>query len=122
MEYTTLGVLMFRRSEEGRRLRRESMRQGKDYTPFQAKEPYLRADGIMNTLTLALTKDNLLVLAIPKSTSTQSKYMKNNSQELKTMATSPKSTKKNYQTSTVSLAASCCTIPALLVKQHKLNG
>lgn len=54
---------MFRRSEEGRRLRREmSKKLGKDYTPFQAKQPYLRRDGLMNTLTLALTKDNLVVM------------------------------------------------------------
>src|SRR6266699_5036730 len=61
-KYSLQGVLMYRRSEEGKKLRRESMRAGKDYTPFQAKQPYLRRDNIMNTLTGALTKDNLIVM------------------------------------------------------------
>lgn len=61
-----LGVLMYRRSEDGKRVRRESMKKGKDYTPFQAKQPYLLRTGIMNCLTQALTKDNLIVLVSPK--------------------------------------------------------
>ena len=97
---------MFRRSEEGKRIRKENMKKGVDYTPFQAKQPYLLKTGIMNTLTGALTKDNLIVLVSPKSTSTQPAFIKDTSLTTKTMETSQKSTKKNYPTLTSSWVAS----------------
>ena len=70
--------------------------------PFRGHKLEIRKDEVSNCINM-VTKDYLL-LAIPKSTNTQSKFMKNNSQEYKTMATSQKSMQKNSQTSTVSLA------------------
>ena len=57
-----IGVLMFGRSDEGKQSRRESMKKGKDYTPFRSKDPHIRTDGIMNCLTGAISKDNLIVV------------------------------------------------------------
>ena len=48
------------RSEEGKRLRRESMINGKDHTPFQAKQIIFKDAEIMNCITTATTKDNLI--------------------------------------------------------------
>ena len=36
-KYELVGVLMFCRSEDGRKSRKESIKKGKDYTPFQSK-------------------------------------------------------------------------------------
>ena len=58
------------------------------------------------TLNATMWKDPYLVLAIPKSTNTQSKYMKGTSMTHPTSETSQKSTQTNYQTSTASWAAS----------------
>lgn len=56
------GAIKFGRTDEAKALRKESMKNGKDYTPFQAKE----ISGIdyekMGTLTTAINKDNLLML------------------------------------------------------------
>jgi DNA (cytosine-5)-methyltransferase 1 len=49
-----------RRTEEAKALRSESMKNGKDYTPFQGKEIVFEESTVMNTLTRALQKDNLL--------------------------------------------------------------
>jgi len=48
------------RSEEGKQLRKESMANGKDYTPFQAKEINFQESDVMNCITTATTKDNLI--------------------------------------------------------------
>ena len=48
------------RSDEGKRLRKESLNRGKDYTPFQAKEITFEESDIMNCVTTATTKDNLI--------------------------------------------------------------
>ena len=48
------------RSEEGKAHRREAMRNGKDHTPFQAKELRFEASDVMNTVTCATQKDNLI--------------------------------------------------------------
>lgn len=49
------------RSEEGKRLRREALKTGKDYTPFQAKEIKFKESDVMNCLTTATSKDNLIL-------------------------------------------------------------
>jgi DNA (cytosine-5)-methyltransferase 1 len=49
------------RSEEGKRLRRESMANGKDFTPFQAKQVSFKSSDVMNCVTTATTKDNLII-------------------------------------------------------------
>lgn len=48
------------RSDEGKRLRKESLNRGKDYTPFQAKEITFEESDIMNCVTTSTTKDNLI--------------------------------------------------------------
>lgn len=48
------------RSEEGKRLRKESMAKGKDFTPFQAKQVTFKESDVMNCITTATTKDNLI--------------------------------------------------------------
>jgi DNA (cytosine-5)-methyltransferase 1 len=48
------------RSEEGKRLRKESMVNGKDFTPFQAKQISFKESDVMNCITTATTKDNLI--------------------------------------------------------------
>ena len=49
------------RSEEGKRLRREAMANGKkDFTPFQAKQISFKESDVMNCVTTATTKDNLV--------------------------------------------------------------
>jgi len=48
------------RSEEGKRLRKESMVNGKDFTPFQAKQISFKESDVMNCITNATTKDNLI--------------------------------------------------------------
>ena len=68
--------------------------------PFRGHKLEIRKDELSNCINMV--QKDYLVLVIPKSTSTQSKYMKNNSQELKIMATLPESTQKNYQTLTAS--------------------
>ena len=56
------------RSDEGKRLRKESLNRGKDYTPFQAKEITFEESDIMNCITTATTKDNLIqTLEVNKS-------------------------------------------------------
>ena len=59
---------------------------------------------IAPTLSTSDYSRNHYLLAIPKSTNTQLKYMKGTSMKHQTTATSQKSTQKNYQTSTASLA------------------
>ena len=55
------GAIKFGRTDEAKALRKESLKNGKDYTPFQAKE----ISGIdyekMGTLTTAINKDNLII-------------------------------------------------------------
>ena len=51
------------RSEEGKAHRREAMRNGKDHTPFQAKELRFEASDVMNTVTCATQKDNLIAVS-----------------------------------------------------------
>jgi len=48
------------RSEEGKKARKESMKKGKDHTPFQAKEIIFEPSDTMNCITTATTKDNLI--------------------------------------------------------------
>jgi len=63
------GCVKFGRTEEAKKIRKESMKNGKDYTPFQGKE----ITGIdykkMNTLTTATTKDNLIMQINPSKES-----------------------------------------------------
>jgi DNA (cytosine-5)-methyltransferase 1 len=48
------------RSEEGKKARKEFMKKGKDYTPFQAKDITFEPSDTMNCITTATTKDNLI--------------------------------------------------------------
>jgi DNA (cytosine-5)-methyltransferase 1 len=52
------------RSEEGKQLRKESMANGKDYTPFRAKEINFQESDVINCITTATTNDNLICGAI----------------------------------------------------------
>ena len=58
------------RTEEGKAHRREAMRNGKDHTPFQSKELRFEASDVMNTVTCATQKDNLIAVSNPDSTQT----------------------------------------------------
>jgi DNA (cytosine-5)-methyltransferase 1 len=49
-----------RRTEEAKQIRKESLKNGKDYTPFQGKEMRFEESEEMNTITCATQKDNLL--------------------------------------------------------------
>jgi len=55
------------RTEEGKAHRREAMRNGKDHTPFQAKELRFEASDVMNTVTCATQKDNLILVVSSQS-------------------------------------------------------
>lgn len=59
----------FGRSDEGKELRKQSMRKGKDHTPFQAKEIIGFDYNKMNTITCATTKDNLVMQINPSKES-----------------------------------------------------
>ena len=51
------------RSEDGKRIRKENMANGKDFTPFQAKQITFKKADVMNCITTATTKDNLIKIA-----------------------------------------------------------
>lgn len=63
MDLIKVGCVKFGRTDEAKEIRKESMKNAKDYTPFQAKE----ITGIdyekMNTLTTVGSKDNLVIVA-----------------------------------------------------------
>lgn len=48
------------KSEEGKKQRKESLAKGVDYTPFQSKEIKFEESDVMNCITTATTKDNLI--------------------------------------------------------------
>ena len=48
------------RTDEAKEIRRESMKNGKDYTPFQGKKLEFKESDVMNTITCATQKDNLI--------------------------------------------------------------
>ena len=56
------GCLKFGRTNEAKEIRKENIKNGKDYTPFQAKEIVAIDYDKMNTITSAVSKDNLLIL------------------------------------------------------------
>lgn len=59
-----VGCLKFGRTDEAKQIRREAMKNGKDYTPFQGKQ-ITGVDPLkMNTITCATQKDNLICVAI----------------------------------------------------------
>lgn len=58
-----VGAIKFGRTEEAKEIRKESMANGKDFTPFQAKEISNIDYEKMGTLTTAINKDNLLIVA-----------------------------------------------------------
>lgn len=65
------GALKFGRSEEGKKQRKESMANGKDHTPFQSKQITGIDPDKMNTLTQAISKDDLIVHNLmPRSSKT----------------------------------------------------
>lgn len=55
-----VGCLKFGRTEEGKKIRADSMKKGKDYTPFSKKEKTGVDYEKMNTLLSGSNKDNLL--------------------------------------------------------------
>ena len=100
-------ALSWERTEEGRELRRESMQEGKDYTPFTKRQLVPR--DIAGTLYANPNpeKDNLLVSGQTNSTSTPAKCIENDL-EIKnsTKETSEKSSPVIYPTMTSSALAS----------------
>lgn len=48
------------RTEESKKIRKESMSKGRDYSPFQGKQIEFVESDIMNTITCAVQKDNLI--------------------------------------------------------------
>ena len=56
-----LGCVKFGRTDEAKKIRKQSMANGKDYSPFQEKEIKGIDYDKMNTLTTASNKDNLLM-------------------------------------------------------------
>lgn len=57
-----VSTLTERRTEEAKRIRSESMKNGKDWSPRRGKELVMRDDGKANTLTTGITKEHLVVL------------------------------------------------------------
>lgn len=57
------GVLIaaISRTDEAKAIRKESMKNGKDYTPFQGKKIDFKESETMNTITCATQKDNLII-------------------------------------------------------------
>ena len=60
MRGRTVKIAKIGRSEEGKKQRKESLAKGVDYTPFQAKEIKFEESDVMNCITTATTKDNLI--------------------------------------------------------------
>lgn len=52
------------RTEEGKRMRKKALSNGKYHTPFQAKQLTFKESDVMNTITCATSKDNLIIGAI----------------------------------------------------------
>jgi DNA (cytosine-5)-methyltransferase 3A len=61
--------IKFGRTDEAKAIRKESMANGKDYTPFQAKEITGLDFEKMNTLTTVTSKDNLVMQLNPSTES-----------------------------------------------------
>ena len=59
-DFIRMGCIKMGRTDEAKKIRRESMKNGKDYTPFQAKQINSIDYDKMNTITCATTKDNIL--------------------------------------------------------------
>lgn len=74
----SLGCIKFGRTEEGKKLRKESMANGKDHTPFQAKEITGLDFEKMNTLTTAISKDNLVIQLNPSKESNNTQPFQQN--------------------------------------------
>ena len=64
-----MACIKFGRTDEAKLIRKESMANGKDYTPFQAKEITGLDFEKMNTLTTAINKDNLVMQLNPSTES-----------------------------------------------------
>jgi DNA (cytosine-5)-methyltransferase 3A len=62
-------AIKFGRTEAAKATRKQSMAAGKDYTPFQAKQITNLDFEKMNTLTTAITKDNLIMQLNPSTES-----------------------------------------------------
>ena len=54
------------RTDEAKEIRKENMKNGKDYNPFQAKKIEFVESDTMNTITCALQKDHLMFLTEPQ--------------------------------------------------------
>lgn len=62
-----VGSVKFGRTDEAKQIRKKNMKNGKDYTPFQAKEITAIDYDKMNTLTTATNKDNLVSIMLGRS-------------------------------------------------------
>ena len=60
MRGRTVKIAKVGRNEEGKKQRKEALAKGVDYTPFQAKEIKFEESDVMNCITTATTKDNLI--------------------------------------------------------------
>ncbi len=63
-----INVLNRRRTEEGKKARREAKKQGKDTTLFQAKEIYTEEKDIMNPITTGINVENLIQSTLTEAT------------------------------------------------------
>lgn len=102
MEYAMLSE---RRTPQAKKIRREMLRAGKDWSPRRAKELVPRTDGLVQALNTGLTMDHY-VLVFPKSTNTQLRSTNDTTRSTKTMETPQKSTQTASPTSTSWLAGS----------------
>lgn len=59
------------RTEEGKKARKAAMAKGKDYTPFQAKKIEFKEADVMNCVTTATTKDNLIMVGAIRGRNTK---------------------------------------------------
>lgn len=57
---TLIKIASVSRTDEAKEIRKESMKNGRDYTPFQGKKIEFIESDTMNTVTTATTKDNLI--------------------------------------------------------------
>jgi DNA (cytosine-5)-methyltransferase 1 len=57
---TNVLVGKYCRTDEAKAIRREHAKEGRDFTPFQGKEVHFEQSDVMNTVTTATTKDNII--------------------------------------------------------------
>jgi pheromone shutdown protein TraB len=85
------------RSEEAKKIRREMMKQGKDWSPRRGKVLVPRKDHLANTLTTIKEDVNRLVLVIPKSIDMQIQSTKDTLKDIKIMETQERLAQENWR-------------------------